>query len=51
MCTTTTCRPRTNPVGIRAYTTQFIPLLIEWDVREYYLNEKDKGNFLIDVNH
>ena len=31
MCATTTCRPRTNPVGVRAYTTQFFPLLIEWD--------------------
>ncbi|UJR16314.1 hypothetical protein I4U23_003220 [Adineta vaga] len=31
MCSTTTCRPRSNPVGVRAYTTQFIPLLIEWD--------------------
>lgn len=35
MCTTTTCRPRSNPVGVKAYTTQFIPLLIEWDVRTY----------------
>jgi len=34
MCSTTTCRPRANPVGVRAYTTQFIPLLIEWDVRK-----------------
>ncbi|CAF2121861.1 unnamed protein product [Rotaria magnacalcarata] len=31
MCTTTTCRPRSNPVGVKAFTTQFIPLLIEWD--------------------
>ncbi|CAF1002480.1 unnamed protein product [Adineta ricciae] len=31
MCSTATCRPRSNPVGVRAYTTQFVPLLIEWD--------------------
>ncbi|CAF0804833.1 unnamed protein product [Rotaria sordida] len=31
MCSTTTCRPRSNPVGVKAYTTPFIPLLIEWD--------------------
>jgi hypothetical protein len=39
MCSTSTCRPRSNPVGVRAYTTQFIPLLIEWDVRKrnYFL--------------
>ncbi|CAF4169795.1 unnamed protein product [Rotaria sp. Silwood2] len=31
MCTTKTCRPKTNPIGIKASTTQSIPLLIEWD--------------------
>ena len=32
-CTTTTCRPESNPIGVRAYTTPFAPLFIEWDVR------------------
>jgi hypothetical protein len=42
MCSTSTCRPRSNPVGVRAYTTQFIPLLIEWDVRK-------RNDLLIDL--
>ncbi|CAF0900446.1 unnamed protein product, partial [Didymodactylos carnosus] len=31
MCTTTTCRPQRNPVGVKSYTTQFSFLTIEWD--------------------
>ncbi|CAF4028111.1 unnamed protein product [Rotaria sordida] len=31
MCTTKTCRPKTNPIGVKASTTQSVPLLIEWD--------------------
>ncbi|CAF0853285.1 unnamed protein product [Adineta steineri] len=31
MCTTTTCRPKTNPLGVKASATQSSPLLIEWD--------------------
>jgi hypothetical protein len=33
MCTTSTCQPKTNPVDVKASTTQSAPLLIEWDVR------------------
>lgn len=32
MCTTKTCRPKTNPVNVKASTTLAVPLLIEWDV-------------------
>ena len=32
MCSTETCRPKTNPSGVRAATTQTSPLIIEWDV-------------------
>ncbi len=35
MCTTSPCQPKTNPVGVRASTTQSIPLLIEWEVRTH----------------
>lgn len=34
MCSTETCRPKSNPTGVRASTTQTLPLLIEWDVSD-----------------
>ena len=38
MCTTGTCRPKTNPIGVKASTTQYAPLLIQWDVRQKKIN-------------
>jgi hypothetical protein len=36
MCTTNTCRPKTNPVDVKASATQSVPLLIEWEVRNKF---------------
>lgn len=33
MCSTSTCRPETNPSSVKASMTQSKPLVIEWDVR------------------
>ncbi|UJR30186.1 hypothetical protein I4U23_017725 [Adineta vaga] len=30
-CTTKSCRPKTNPIGIKASATQSAPLVIEWE--------------------
>jgi hypothetical protein len=36
MCTTGRCRPKTNPVDVKASATQSAPLLIEWEVRKKF---------------
>lgn len=33
ICSTSTCRPKINPTGVKTSTIQNAPLIIEWDVR------------------